>query len=225
MGAQVEAYLKGNPTITQTQLFALWGGGNDLRDAALANGSTVDSIKAAATTALANIKGQIAMLAAKGAKQFMWPNLPPLEKTPEAATLAQVQRDGLKAASELFRDQQAAAVAMLLKDSPGITIHTLDVHGEFLKIAAKPGDYGLTELAKGVVTVTDGKFSDQKFAVTANSMMQVDPDAYLFWDQIHPTARTHDLIAMRAFMMIPEPATVWLLAAALAYPLSRRRRR
>lgn len=224
MGSQVEAYLGNSPTITPTQLFALWGGGNDVRDAALADGATVDSIKAAATTALANIKGQIAALAAKGAKQFLWPNLPPLEKTPEAALLAQVKKDGLKQASELFRDQQAAAVAMLLKDTPGISIKTLDVHGEFLRILAKPADYGLTELAKGVVSVTDGKFSDQKFGVTANEMMQVDPDQYLFWDQIHPTARTHDLIAMQAYMMIPEPATIWMLLAALGSPFVHRRR-
>lgn len=224
MGSQVQAYLGTTPTITATQLFALWGGGNDLRDAALAEGATVDSIKAAATTALANIKGQIAALAAKGAKQFLWPNLPPLEKTPEAAMLEQVKKDGLKQASELFRDQQAATVAMLLRDSPGIKIHTLDVHGEFLKILAKPGDYGLTELAKGLVNVTDGEFSAQTFAVTAKEMVQVDPDQYLFCDQIHPTARTHDLIAMQAFMMVPEPATIWLLVPAVSVPWLVRRR-
>ncbi len=80
---QVDTFLAGTPTFADTQLFALWGGGNDVRDAANADGATVVTIKASATTALANMKASIGALATAGAKMFLWPNLPPLEKTPE----------------------------------------------------------------------------------------------------------------------------------------------
>ncbi len=219
VGEQIKAFLAGTPTITNSQLFAVWGGGNDLRDAAMMNGATVQSIKDAATTALNNMKANIAALAAKGAKRFLWPNLPPLEKTPEALAMNATQRDGLTQAAEQFRDQQAAAITMLKNNTPGLAIHALDVHGEFLKIVDKPGDFGLTNVTMGVINVTDGKFSDPKFELTAKFPdVQVDADKFLFWDQIHPTAKAHDLIGMQAFkIIIPEPATLPLLAAGFIF--------
>ncbi len=101
---QVDTFLAGTPTFADTQLYALWGGGNDVRDAANLPTATVATIKAAATTALANMKASIGALATAGAKMFIWPNLPPLEKTPEGAALDATKKDGLKQASELFRD-------------------------------------------------------------------------------------------------------------------------
>ena len=65
------------------------------------------------------------------------------------------QKDGLKQAAEQFRDQQAAAITMLKAGTPGLTIDVLDVHAEFLKIVAKPGDFGLTNVTQGVVNVTN----------------------------------------------------------------------
>jgi phospholipase/lecithinase/hemolysin len=226
VGEQVGRFLGTNPTIGPTQLFALWGGGNDVRDAAFADGATVESIQAAAATALANMKNNIAALAARGAKLFLWPNLPPLERTPEALTMDAALRDGLKQAAAQFRDQQAAAVMMLKDTTPGITIHMLDVHGQFVQIAAKPSDVGVTEMTKGVIDVTNGNFSEKSFGATANFPdTQVDPDTFLFWDQIHPTARTHELIAARALgMIVPEPGALVLAAEIISVFVVCRRR-
>ncbi len=218
VGEQVKQFLEKKPAIKDTQLFALWGGGNDLRDAAVAGGDkVVDNVKEAATKALANMKANIAALIEKGAKRFLWPNLPPLHKTPEALDMNAKQQEGLEKAAKQFHDEQAAAIAMLKKDKPGVTIDILNVYGEFLEIVGKkPPDFNIE---KGVVNVTGGKFSNAAFGVTANFPDTQDTDTFLFWDQIHPTAKTHQLIAKEAFSLfahcVPEPATGVLLFMAL----------
>jgi outer membrane lipase/esterase len=225
IGNQVDSFRATNPTIEADQLFAVWGGGNDVRDAAAAANATVDSIKAAATNALTNLSDSIQTLAIAGATQFLWPNLPPLDRTPEAAGLNATARDGLKQASELFRDDQAAAVTTLLNNNDGIEIYVLDVFGLFADVLAHPGNYGYTNITSGVISA--GDFSASTFAPTANfPNMQVDADKFLFWDQVHPTARTQDLIGTAAFRMIamvPEPSTTALVASLLLIGFWRRR--
>ena len=222
---QVDSFLATNPTIDANQLYAIWGGGNDVRDAAAAANATVDSIKAAATNALANLSDSIQTLAVNGATQFFWPNLPPLDRTPEAAGLNATARDGLKQASELFRDDQAAAVTTLLNNNDGIEICVLDVYGLFTDVLAHPANFGYTNITSGVISA--GDFTASSFTPTANfPNMQVDADKFLFWDQVHPTARTHDLIGTAAFMkiaMVPEPATTALVASLLVIVFWRRR--
>ncbi len=218
---QVDTFLAGTPTFNDQQLYAVWGGGNDVRDAANAANATVNTIKAAATTALANMKASIAALAGAGGEKFLWPNLPPLEKTPEAAGLTAVQKDGLKQASELFRDEQAAAVTMLLNSYFNIEIFVLDVHGKFLEIAANPGNFGYIDVTSDIITADD--FSAGTFTVTANfPTTQIDADKYLFWDQVHPTARTHDLIGMEAFTIVPEPSVFVMVGSLLLVFIARR---
>ena len=54
-----------------------------------------------------------------------------------------------------------------------------------------------------------------------------NPDQYLFWDSVHPTARTHEILA-RAMKraLIAEPGTLMLLGLGLlVIGLVHRRRR
>ena len=133
--------------------------------------------------------------------------------------------DGLKQASELFRDDQAAAVTTLLNNNDGIEICVLDVYGLFTDVLAHPANFGYTNITSGVISA--GDFTASSFTPTANfPNMQVDADKFLFWDQVHPTARTHDLIGTAAFMkfaMVPEPATTALVASLLVIVFWRRR--
>ncbi len=224
---QINAFLAANPAFNDKQLFAVWGGGNDVRDAANAANATPDTIKAAATAALDNLKAGIQALATAGAKNFIWPNLPPLQFTPEAMNLSdQGKLIGLKEASELFRDDQKDIVAGLMQEHAGISICVLDVHKTFEDILLNPGKFGLDETNRGVVTANS--FTGQPFVVTANFPdEQVDADKFLFWDQVHPTAKTHDLLGMEAFTklqaMIPEPSTAILMAPPIILFAFRRR--
>jgi outer membrane lipase/esterase len=216
---QITQYLATNPIFNDKQLFAIWGGGNDVRDAANLNGATEDSIKAAGATALDNLKAGIQALATAGAKNFVWPNLPPLQRTPEALAITDQGRLlGLHDASEEFRDNQKTVADGLMQQFPGISICVLNVFDTFEDIAFNRVNYGYTETTRGVVAASD--FSARTFTVSANFPNdQVDADKFLFWDQVHPTARTHDLVGMQAFMklraMIPEP-TAFAIAFQIA---------
>ncbi len=40
-----------------------------------------------------------------------------------------------------------------------------------------------------------------------------DPDLFMFWDKVHPTAKIHQLIGEKAYALVwvPEPASIWLV--------------
>ena len=72
-----------------------------------------------------------------------------------------------------------------------LTIYKLDVYSLMKKIVASPTSYGLLD-------VTD-----------SSQGMPVDPDNYLFWDDLHPTTHGHNLVAQSALKTIePRGCTV-----------------
>ncbi|MQM34974.1 MAG: PEP-CTERM sorting domain-containing protein, partial [Candidatus Accumulibacter phosphatis] len=44
---------------------------------------------------------------------------------------------------------------------------------------------------------------------------QCNPATWMFWDGVHPTTRTHEILAARFFSAVPEPSAILLLAIGL----------
>lgn len=170
-------------------LFTLWGGANDLFNNANAP-----------TTAAANLAGDIQTLAAAGAKNFLWINLPPLGSTPRA--VASGDMAALTAATLAFNQAWATDIAMLR--GMGINVVGLDVYSLFGAIAGNPGAYGFTNIN-----------------TPAQGLANVNPNNYLFWDVQHPTTAGHALVADLAYNAlnapeaVPEPATALATLAGL----------
>jgi phospholipase/lecithinase/hemolysin len=181
---QIGMYLSSH-TPSPTQLFTLWGGANDVLFGSQPNPAT----------SLANIVREISMLAAAGAKQFLVPNLPPLDKIPFASTLNSAQQQGLALFTQYFNQGLQAEIGPL-QQSLGVQIHLLDVNKLFNSVVADPAHYGFSNV--------------NGYALNS----QLKGDGYLFWDPFHPTTAAGKIIGTVGVQAVPEPSSLVLLGTA-----------
>lgn len=179
VGEQIDDYLATHPHIDNHTLFVVWAGANDVLEA----GSAGDVVNAA----LDEVK-DIQRLISAGATQFLVPNLPPLGLAPRFNTSPTAAATA-NAASALYNTTLDSWVSLLpiLNFGRHLTINRLNTFGLVKGVVASPMTFGLAN-------VTD-----------SSQFMAVDPDTYLFWDNLHPTTRGHDIVGMAALQLI-EPA-------------------
>ncbi|MBD2500710.1 SGNH/GDSL hydrolase family protein [Anabaena azotica] len=144
-------------------------------------------------TTLTNISNAILALASVGAKNFLVPNLPNLGSTPLALGIDS-QFNGFSSQLNKLTQEHNLGLSQLIANlnqnsALGLNITLLDVNTQFNN--AKK--LGFTTVDKPCLDRVAG-------TICAN------PDEYLFWDDIHPTARAHTILATAAFSTIPEPS-------------------
>jgi len=163
MGKQINDYLASHATDPKA-LYILWGGGNDLFD---------DYSAQSVTNTATRVGMLIIRLANAGARYFLVPNVPPLGAVPNS--FGDPNRvAGLDQASASYRTQLSSAVGSVVSGfkGNGITIHVynLDVWLDVIRVLGQPAKYNF-------VNTID----------SAQGQSGVNPDEYLFWDDIHPT--------------------------------------
>ncbi|ROR32379.1 SGNH/GDSL hydrolase family protein [Inmirania thermothiophila] len=191
--ADVGGVVPGNP------LFWIWGGANDLRDAAALPDPT-----AAVAAAAGRIATLIGDLAAAGARHFVVLGAPDLGMTPEAAAAGVAAQASALAAG--FNAALAAGLDLLEATIPGLDLTRVDVFGTMRAVAADPAAFGLADVTTPCLRFGE---PDPALAVCA------DPGAHLFWDAIHPTAAGHRIAAETVLRALPEPPLAWLLLPGL----------
>lgn len=176
IGQQITDYLSTHPKIDSSTLFIIWGGAIDLLDATSPN----EVINAAIRQTL-----NIQRLINAGATQFLVPNLPPLGLTPRLNTSLTTSAPA-NAASVLFNAWLATGISVL-RDFyfyRRLRIYQLNVFSLFNQIVASPESFSLDDIAH------------------SSQGQPVDPDLYLFWDDLHPTTRGHNILANTASSLI-----------------------
>jgi phospholipase/lecithinase/hemolysin len=173
IGQQISDYLATSPGINDKTLFAIWGGANDVLDAT----SPGDVVKGVIAQ-LINIQDLIDA----GATQFIIPNLPPLGSTP-AFNGSPADGAAATAASVLYNQLLSEGLSILRDINRGkhLNFVQLDIFSLFNHIVASPAKYALTNVN-----------------ATAQGIATIDPDTYLFWDDLHPTTRGHNIVAVTA---------------------------
>jgi phospholipase/lecithinase/hemolysin len=190
IGTQINTYLSSHQPQTG-QLFVISGGANDFL-----HGQTNPAVP------VANLAADITALAQAGATTFLVPNLGMLGGTPFGLSLSAAQRTGLDALSLSF-DSLLAQELNQLRSSLGVTIYSLDALSLFNEIQANPLAFGFTDV------VDQAKSGGLGLPGT----VVPNPDQYLFWDPLHPTAHVHSLLADEAAFAlgVPEPSSCALL--------------
>lgn len=177
MGQQVTDYLATNPTITSNTLFVVWGGANDL----LAATTAADIANAASREA-----ALVQRLIAAGATDIIVPNLPPLGLIPRLNG-SPTTAVPATASTQAFNQTLAVLLTQLAAANPGKTLHLfpLDIFTLFNTVVGPPPAPGFTN----VTAMSQGNAT-------------VNPDTYLFWDDLHPTTYGHSLIAASALRLL-----------------------
>ncbi len=198
MQTQVSSYLTANPSVNATSLFVLWGGANDYF-----TGSTGNPV--------ANLSGEINSLATAGATQFLVLNLPDLGSTPGG--FASGNGAALNTATALHNAGLNTALGAIRQARPTVDVKLLDINALYKQVIANPAGFGLANVATPYVQ--SGSIPGVGLTQGYNPTI-VDPkqnaNGYLYYDEIHPTAATHNLIAQRALAtVVPEGGTAGLL--------------
>ncbi len=162
-------------------LFVVWGGANDVRDND-------------AQGAVPNIATIINDLASAGAVNFLVLNLPDLGQTPESlagdapgGTAAEIT-----AASLAYNSALTASLSSISAALPGVTIIEFDVFTLFNQVLSNPAVFGFAN-------VTAPCWTGGYFGLGTQCG---NPDEYLFWDDIHPTAAAHEIVGSEVFNLV-----------------------
>lgn len=195
VGAQIATYLATNPVITNKTLFVVWGGANDVLRS---------SSPFSAPTAAVQEQTNVQTLITAGATDFLIPNLPPLGAIPRLNGSASTALMAT-ALSAAYNSTLVTGLGTLAAANPGKTLHLyqVDIFSLFNSVLVSPAVFGFTN-------------------VTQMSQYQpVNPDTYLFWDDLHPTTYGHYLISRLAENVMTESTagtTTLTVEAAMATP-------
>jgi len=150
---------------------------------------------------IANILTTIGILAQAGAEHFLVPNMTDLGLTPAFAGTPQA--DALSLLTDVFNSNLAAQLTAL-DAMLSAEIVQFDTAGSFATILADPLAYGFDNTTDSCVdNLTNGLCNPGNW------------DRWLFWDGVHPTTYTHQVLASQFATAVPEPSSLALFVIAL----------
>ena len=213
MLAQVDQFGKRLPagySADAAALYFVWGGANDLRDVLEAPQNANQII----ASTLGNLQTVVTTLYGLGARNFLLPNLPDIGLTPEARALGPAAAGGASFLSQIFNDNLALLYGGLSLALPGAQLIGFDAMTAQRMLTANPA-------AAGLDNVDAACFSG---FVGIGGSKCATPSTYLYWDKVHPTTTTHEILGGQMLAAVPEPQTLLMMAVGVAALLGLGRR-
>ena len=187
MRAQLAAYTGAGGTFGRNDLVSVLGGANNIFEAFPAAAATpataATTMQGVANAAATDINTMVNAIATAGAGTILVTNLPRLGITPQFSGLGASAAALADYSGQTFNSGLQSRLMTTAASQPNTNIILMDLYKISDPLAANPGAFGLTN-------VTQSCFN----GVTACA----NPDGYLYWDGVHPTAAGHRLIAQLA---------------------------
>jgi outer membrane lipase/esterase len=189
LSAQIAMFQSHAVSVQRTDLFTVWMGANDILNTA---GLKDPSIMAGAGINAAQAAGAgIQTLIGLGAKNILVFNMPDIGLSP--AGLASGGSSLLTPGSLAYNNEFDARLRSIAAAAPDVTITRVDAAGLIAQMQRDYQKLGFTTASSGLI-------------LPASQGGGGDPNGYVFFDGIHPTARTHAMIArVVAEVLNPEP--------------------
>ena len=187
-GTQVNEYTN-NYWLQQTDLAVIWIGGNDFLGGGQENPQVVVN----------NIADHVTVLNQNGGKQFLILDMPSLERTPNYADESDSDKQAMHARmldynSRLANDMAALAISL------SVSIQVVAMLDMFETMVLNGSFYGITNPTDTACDSGDG-LCEQGDTIVPN------PEEYIFFDGLHPTATTQLLVAHYVLEQINTPDT------------------
>jgi phospholipase/lecithinase/hemolysin len=180
-------------------LYVIMIGGNDVRNAAL-QGTGAPAIIAGVDAELA----AISTLSSEDAKHFLIVNVPNVGIIPEFAQDNPTLAAPATAFSQLYDKDLAVGLHALDPTlAPGTTLTDFDLYDFNASILANAASLGFTNTTDPCYTDTPGSAA----ATSECGPNGKNIDSFLYWDDIHPTARVQAMWAGGFEAAVPEPST------------------
>ncbi|KTC83766.1 SGNH/GDSL hydrolase family protein [Legionella brunensis] len=156
-----------------------WSGANDL--ITVNSKPTEEEAKKAVEARLHNVKELIK----KGYRHFALFNLPDLSLTPHFQALSKKEQENAKKVCLYFNRLLEEGMKKLSEEHEDCSLNVFDVNKFFTQAYENPEKFGLdpAKLHKPFIESEDFKKS------------KTYAPGYMFWDDKHPTARVHELLA------------------------------
>ncbi len=181
---QTTLYLSSSPEFDPDKtLFTIWIGANDLMVFGKGESYTTDP-EVMITDAMTNISSSVAALYSQGATHFLLLNLPDISKTPGYNTKSAEELVTVTALVQAYNSALETTIEALEANFADISIDLFDVFSYLTEIIETDSFVNVTGTYMEV---------DDEGHRTGN--VNGDADDYLFWDNVHPMTRGHEMIA------------------------------
>ena len=186
--SQVGQFVASVPHPSPTALYTVWAGSNDLLD--IANSAqTPAEQQATVQQAVNNEVGSIDGLIAHGAKDLVVMSVPDLAVTPYEK--ARPASDATSSAlSQTYNNELGAALQAIIA-SGAASIDYVNTYAMLDAAVASPATYGFSNVTQ---PVWNGNL-DLTAAAASLAATGAAQSGYLFFDDLHPTAAGHALLA------------------------------
>ncbi|KTD76341.1 lysophospholipase/glycerophospholipid:cholesterol acyltransferase PlaC [Legionella waltersii] len=218
LGLTVQAYLLEHQTLNDQSVYFIYSGGNDYINVLFFEDNyNTDVMSTYIDNVLDSITSAMQKLVKAGAKRFVVMGVPNIGETPKFVKTT--DREVLNAAVEQHNQRLAKRIEAMKEQNPDLDILFVDTQNYLQRALVDPEKYGFYNVKDACIDVKFPmlhkimnrtpfpnnyvlqymqvlQYRDSSFAPGETNYHVCDaPEDYLFWDEIHPSTKAHQLMA------------------------------